>query len=90
MPSILLIVWCFVPICHEEEGLNKGFTVDFIVEVIEHLEDGQNDSKERELLSYPGFLEECFSCGLSIRVPRAPQHVHIHERRARKHYRLEQ
>ena len=37
MPGILLVVGRLVPICHEQERLDEGDSVDLVVEVIENL-----------------------------------------------------
>ena len=37
MPCIFLIVGGFVPISHQEKGLDEGYAIDFVVEVVEDL-----------------------------------------------------
>jgi hypothetical protein len=37
MPGVFLVVGCFVPVGHEEEGLDEGYAVDFVIKVVEHL-----------------------------------------------------
>lgn len=51
MPCIFLIVWRFVPICHEEEGLNERDSVNFIVEIIENLQELARLGQPRILLT---------------------------------------
>lgn len=42
MPSVFLVVWCLVPVGHEEKRLDKSKSVGFIVEVIQSL--GENET----------------------------------------------
>lgn len=37
MPCIFLVVGSFVPVCHQKKGLDEGYAIDFVVEVVEDL-----------------------------------------------------
>ena len=50
--AVFLIVWCFIPIGHEQQRLNKGYAIDFVIKVVQEL--------ARELVY--GFAENDILC----------------------------
>ena len=37
VPGVLLVVWGLIPVGHEEEGLDDGDAVGFVVEIVQGL-----------------------------------------------------
>lgn len=73
VPGILLVVWGFVPVRHEQKCLDEKHAVVLVIEIVEQ----------------PSLDEEGFSGGFARRVSSRPEMFHRNERGTRKHHGLE-
>lgn len=89
MPGILLVIGCFVPVCHEKQGLDEYETVALVVKVVQKLRTSVSLYPSYTdctcEASYPRLLEEGFARRFPTGIASLLQKLDVHVCRTGKH-----